>query len=92
MTQSINNKRIKLISEIESINSETDLDAIKKYIQLLKLIKEHGDIFKGIRKDISIAELKEEQNFTNFDRTEFDKLIAELDIQEPIEELLLMLD
>jgi len=50
------------------------------------------EFLKGMRKTITVEELKKEQNYQGIDREEFDRLVAELDIQEPIDELLAMLD
>ena len=92
MTKNIDNRKVLLIQEIAAINSELEIDEIEKAIQLLKLKAEHGKVFRGIRKTISVGELKKEQNYLGIDRAEFDELVEELDIQEPFEELLLMLD
>jgi hypothetical protein len=46
---------------------------------------------RPIRKDITIEELMAEQQVTVFDRTGFDQIVKNLDIQEPIEEFLAQL-
>ncbi|MBK8568263.1 MAG: hypothetical protein IPN76_34395 [Saprospiraceae bacterium] len=48
-------------------------------------------IIKPLRKDLTLHQLLEEQHFKGFDRKELDKLAKEINIQEPIEELLAML-
>jgi len=92
MTRNIDNRKVKLIQEIAAINSELEINEIEKAVNLLKLRSKHGDVFKGIRKTISTKELMKEQNYQGIDRAAFDELVDELDIQEPFEELLLMLD
>lgn len=93
MTQNIDSKKIKLIEEIASITSEEELDQLVKYLKLTRLNNLHGKgMFKGIRKSISVEELKNEQKFKGINRQEFDQLVEDLDIQESIEELLGMLD
>ena len=72
--------------------SPDELNDLEKYVKIRQLNKEHGHIFNNMRKTISVKELKEEQNYQGFDRKEFDRLVGELDIQEPIEGLLAMLD
>ncbi len=52
---------------------------------------EIASTIKPLRKNITLDELLAEQNFKGFDRQELDKLISEINIQEPIEELLEML-
>ncbi len=54
----------------------------------LNLIKK---LNKPRKKRINIEMLKKEQKFTKFNRKRFDELIKELDIQEPIEQLLQMI-
>ena len=93
MTKNIDTKKIKLIEEITSIKSEKELDQLVRYIKLSRLNDLHGEaMFKGIRKSISVDELKREQNYKGINRGEFDKLVEELNIEESIEELLSMLD
>lgn len=92
MTLNLDTRKANLIATINAVNSEEELRDIEKYVKIRRLTVEHGDIFKGMRKTISVEELKKEQNYQGIDREKFDKLVAELDIQEPIEELLAMLD
>ena len=92
MTKNIDNRKIKLIQEIALIRSEIEIYELEKTLKLLKLKSKHGNIFKELRRTISVEDLKKEQDYKGIDRAEFDKLVEELDIQEPLEELLLMLD
>lgn len=65
----------------------------QKYLKEKRLKNLHGEaVFKKKRKTISVEDLKREQNYQGFNRAEFDRLVKELDIQEPIEDLLAMLD
>lgn len=50
-----------------------------------------NDAIKPLRENITLDELLKEQNFKGFDREGMDKLIAKIDVQEPLEELLAML-
>lgn len=92
MTKNIDKRKVKLIQEIVAINSELEIDELEKSVKLLKLKSKHRSIFKGLRKTVSVADLKKEQGYKGIDRSEFDELVQELDIQEPLEALLLMLD
>lgn len=92
MTKSIAHRKDKLIQKIVAINSEAEIDEIEKSIQLVKLKATHRDVFKPMRKTITVDELVKQQNFKGIDRARFDKLVEALDIQEPIEKLLAMLD
>jgi len=61
-------------------------------LNLSRLNKQHDGIFKTVRNSISIKDLKKEQNFKGIDRKEFDKLVANINVEETFEELLAMLD
>lgn len=92
MTKHIDKKKLQIIEDINSIASEEHLDKIASYLSRLKYIEENKDIFKGIRDSVTIEELAREQDYKGIDKEEFDKLVKELNIQEPIEDLLAQLD
>ena len=85
--------KLHLITQIASLDDATVL------AQLAHILKQHppksNDILKKLstprRKKLDIEQLKKEQNFTQFNRPRFDQLIKELNIQEPIEQLLQMI-
>lgn len=93
MATNSDSKKLELTKEITSISSEKELDELIKYVKIKRLTPINGaSMFKGIKKTISVEELKKEQNFKGIDRTEFDKLVEDLDVKESIEELLAILD
>ena len=80
---------IKRITEIEDEALLTKLESLlNDYSQdngaLLSLVK-------PIRKKLDIEVLKKEQNYQGVDQKEVDQLIEEIDLQEPLEELLEMI-
>ena len=82
-----------LISQISVLTDATVL------AQLARILNQNAPktdaaltkLTKPRRKTLDIEQLKKEQNFTEFNRPRFDQLIKELDIQEPIEQLLKMI-
>lgn len=92
MTKHNEGLRIKLIENIKSIESDDELEKIAKIIEVSKNQTTRNHIFKGIRKDISVETLKIEQNYKGIDRKEFDRIVKQLNIQEPIDELLALLN
>lgn len=92
MTKRIDNKKLQIIEDINLIVSEEHLDKIANHLDRLKYIEKNKDVFKGIRDSITIEELIEEQEYKGIDEDEFNKLVDELAIQEPIEDLLAQLD
>ncbi|MCU0347170.1 MAG: hypothetical protein MUC59_09505 [Saprospiraceae bacterium] len=69
-------------SVISNIGNDIDKGPLKNL---------EADIFKPLRKDLTLQELLTEQQFKGFDRVKLDKLAKEINIQEPIEEILAML-
>ena len=72
---------------------KTEDEAILKMIKdILQKVSSENDLFnrivKPMRKTMTVEDLIKEQNYKGFDRARFDKLIDELDIQDPIDELL----
>ena len=49
------------------------------------------DIFKPMRKTITVEEMVQEQDYKGTNKEEFMRLVRELDIQEPLEFLLAQL-
>lgn len=92
MTQDLADRKYKLIEEITDINNEGVLIELEEYLVKLRAKRDWHDIVRPIREEISIEELKKEQGYKPISKEEFDKLVEELDIEEPIEELLSMLD
>lgn len=83
-----------LIVEITHLDNEKSLHRIAEIINEEKkrpneeqreLLKK---LTKPMRKKLDIEELKREQNWKSLDREKFDRLVRELDIQEPLEQLI----
>ena len=84
-------KKYKLIEKITSLQDEEVLNKLEL------LLKEYSsgnatlmEIVKPMREELDIEQLKLEQNYKGFNKEEVDQLIKEIDIQEPIEDLLRM--
>ena len=75
--------------EIAKTNDAAILQIIKEMLQKVSSENElFNRIIKPMRKSMTVEDLIKEQNYKGFDRARFDKLIDELDIQDPIDELL----
>ena len=85
-------KKLELITKITLVESEALLSKLEAWFNQLQdkelLLKA---LSVPIRKKTDLDEIMKEQNYTGFNRKEFDKLIKELNIQEPIEELINMI-
>lgn len=77
---------IQLISSIEDekvlVQIQEELEAIRSKEELL------AQITKPMKKTLDVEEMKREQNWKPVDLEEWNKLVAELDIQEPVEQLI----
>lgn len=88
----VETKKYKLIEKITSLQDEEVLNKLEL------VLNEYSrgnlilmDIVKPIREKLDIEQLKKEQNYQGFDKEEVDRLIKEIDLQEPIEELIKMI-
>ena len=84
-------KKYKLIEIITGLHDEEVLNKLEillgEYSKGNLILME---IVNPVREKFDIEQLKKEQNYQGFDKEEVDRLIKEIDIQEPIEELLKM--
>jgi hypothetical protein len=81
--------KYELFAKIVSIQNEADLQRVR---EMLESLSKDNDllyrIVKPVREKITIEDMIKEQDYKGFDRKAFDKLVNEMDIQDPIEELL----
>lgn len=88
----VETKKYKLIEKITNLQDE---DLLNKLELILNEYSRGNlilmEIVKPIREKLDIEQLKKEQNYQGFDKEEVDRLIKEIDLQEPIEELLGMI-
>jgi hypothetical protein len=81
--------KYEILAKIVSIQNEALLQRVK---ELLEGVSKDNDLLyrvvKPIREKVTVEDLIREQNYHGFDRLAFDKLVVELDVQDPIEELL----
>ena len=94
-TMQINARKYKLISKVMGIENEDNVELIEYLFD--KIINENNyrkkiinEIFKPMRKNISISDIKTEQNYQGINLNSFNKLIEEINVQEPLAELLSM--
>ncbi len=87
----VETKKYKLIEKITSLQDEEVLNKLEL------LLKEYSsgnatlmEIVKPMSEELDIEQLKLEQNYKGFNKEEVDQLIKEINIQEPIEDLLRM--
>lgn len=81
--------KYEIMAKIVNIQNEAVLQQVRK---ILEGVSKENDLLyravKPIREGITVEDLIREQNYKGFDRSAFDKLVEEIDVQDPIEELL----
>lgn len=93
-SQTLDSIKMNLIVEITHLDDEKSLRRIAEVIgeekkrPTEKQLETLEKLAKPMRKKLDLEELKREQNWKPIDRKEFDRLVKELDIQEPLEQLL----
>jgi hypothetical protein len=84
---SLHSKKLRLIHQILQINDETFIDELIAQIKS----KISSQITTPIRPHFDLEAIKRAQGHQPIKKAEFDQLIKELNIQEPLEDLLAML-
>jgi hypothetical protein len=80
--------RLQIKAQIKNIESEAALQAVGEMLKNLSTEQLISQITKPKRATLTVEDLIKEQKYKGFDRAGFDKLVAELAVEEPIEELL----
>lgn len=93
-TQTLDSIKIDLIVQITKLDDEESVRQVKDFVEHLekrpteKQLEMLKKLAKPMRKKLDLEELKREQNWKPINREEFDRLVKEIDIQEPLEQLI----
>lgn len=92
MSNNLELRKYHLISLIIALQDEDSLAALEAYLGQKDSLNTSDlmltKLAKPMRKTISVEELVKEQDYKGIDMIEFQALIKEINITEPIEELL----
>lgn len=78
-----------IIQSIDRINNDIVLRRLEKLLNEIAFsAKSSLDVFKPSKHDISVAEMVKIQNYHGIDAKVFERITAEMDISEPLDELL----
>ena len=81
--------KYEIFAEIFKTEDEAVLQMIKNILQKVSSENElFNQLVRPKRNGMTVEDLIREQNYKGFDREGFDKLVKEMDIQDPIDELL----
>ena len=93
MSEVIELRKYRIINEINQFNDLKVLDQIEALLQQLRRqVELEKEMFRPLRDEITLDELLVEKKYQPIDRKKFDRLVSEMDIQEPLEVLLAQLD
>lgn len=85
-------RKYQLIQKITHLEDEASVSRLEV---VFKMLAEELDILnkvaKPMRKQLSIEELVEEQNYKGINKDKFKRLVQDMAIEEPLEELLAMI-
>ncbi len=82
-------RKKRIISKIDRMENDYTLRHIEKIVnKMYESMEITGKVIKPVKEQLNVDEMIKEQNFTGINRLEFDKLISEIDIQEPLIDLL----
>jgi len=92
MTRPLDSRKYRLIQAIMDMEDEAMLAKFEGLIAADTDVELLEKMMQPTRPHVTVAELVKEQNYKPIPREEFYQLADELDIQEPIEDLLKMLN
>ena len=92
MTRPLDSRKYRLIQAIMNMEDEKMLAKFEGLIAADMDVELLEKMIQPTRPHVTVAELVKEQNYQPIPREEFYQLADELNIQEPIEDLLNMLD
>jgi len=81
-------KKYNIISQIITLNNERVVSEVEDFVRNISLQLYYNELFKPIKKDLIIDEMIKTQQYRGVNRQYFDNLVQELDIQDPINELI----
>lgn len=90
MGEMLREKKIRLASKVLALEDEVLIDKLEKVLTSYLSDKTIDATFfaRPIPEDITLEELAKQQHQTPIDKKKMDAIIAALDIEEPIEDLL----
>ncbi len=91
MTIDTKDRKFKLIELVISTNNDEALEKAEKILTEATLKPDIQQAVKPIRSNVSLDDIKKEQNYQAISYKEFKGIAEELDWEESVEELLAML-
>lgn len=88
----ISERKLELIQEVSQINDEQDLHQLEETLRKIRERQERLRKYsRPIREKIDRDAIKQQRGFKGHDKEAFMRLVKEMNVREPVEELLAML-
>jgi hypothetical protein len=84
-------RKYNIISKITEMENEMAIQELENFIKKISLELYHLNIIKPLKNDLSVEDIILEQKYNGINRQDFDRLVEELDVKEPIELLIAMI-
>lgn len=82
-------RKNRIKSKIEQVEDDLSLQQIEVLLNsIFEDLEFQSEAIKPTRAQISVEDMIKEQNFSGINRREFDKLLSQIDIEEPLIDLL----
>ena len=88
----ISERKLELMQEVSQINDEQDLHQLEETLRKIRERQERLRKYsRPIREKIDPDAIKQQRGFNGHDKEAFMRLVKEMNVREPVEELLAML-
>lgn len=84
-------RKYKIISQITALNNESAIQELESLIKKISFELYHSNIIKPIKRNQSVESMISDQKYKGMDRKYLDELVQEMDIKEPIGELIALI-
>ena len=83
-------RKYNIITQITSLNNELAIQELENFIRNITMQLYYSNLIKPMRKDLVINDMIQEQQYNGVNRQYLDSIVQEMDIKEPINELIAM--
>ncbi len=85
---SLETRKYNIITQITALNNELAIRELEGFIQNITAQLFYPDVLKPMKEDLLISEMVNQQQYKGVNRSKFDTIIQDIDIKEPINELI----
>jgi len=83
-------RKYNIITQITSLNNEFAIQELENFIKNITIQLYYSNLIKPTKNDLVIDDMIQEQQYKGVNRQYLDSIVQEMDIKEPINELIAM--